>query len=572
MSVLAFAAAMLQNESIALICKVTVVLGIAGAASVAMHRASAAQRHMVWLVALVACVGLAAASTLVPAHVIRVPATAMPATSILSQPAAEIIAPVSLPASDRSFALVAHPGHLAHPAHLAHVAHVAHPADLAHLAWIIGCLVLLCRYLVAFALAIRLAQRAVPATGPEWTAALARASAVVGLRRRVRLALSTEATAPMTIGFVSAVVILPSEAGEWSAARRHAVLVHELAHVTRGDAASQAIGWAAAALFWFHPLVWFAYARLRDEAERAADDRVLSAGTSPLGYAEHLLALAHRARRAKLGVAVSEMTGGISQLEWRFVAMFDIRRSRAAVSSRARAVGGSVALAVVFPLASLKFGAALPTQPAHAPVAIHLTQSVHPRAVAPTPVQTSRAPAVAEHALESPSPARVAAVVAVEAVEAQSPAPAAAIVESSTVALPNFSGTWKFLVGTDSSPGDTNLVVIRQTRDTLAIDRTGIEHGRSVSAHARIPLNGKRGLGMITAGGATAYPTSYATWDGSTLVIRTYIQSNGRDYSAIERLELSVDGTRLIHDVSNFLDGIERPGESSTSVAKRVGD
>jgi hypothetical protein len=379
----------------------------------------------------------------------------------------------------------------------------------------------------------------------------------------------------MTIAIVSPVVILPREAAEWSAGRRHAVLVHELAHVTRGDAASQAIGWAAAALFWFHPLVWFAYARLRDEAERAADDTVLSAGTSPLGYAEHLLALAHGARRAKLGVAVTAMTGRTSQLERRFFAMFDIRRSRAAVSSRARAVAGSVALAVVFPLASLRFGAALPMQ---SPVAIHVTQSVDPHAVAPTPVQISRAPAVATravghavghaggHEMESQSPANVAAV------EAQSPAPAAAVVESSTVALPNFSGTWIFIVGTDASPGDSNVVVIRQDRDTLAIDRTGIERGRSVTAHARIPLDGKRGLGMITAGGATAYPTSYAAWDGSTLVIRTYIQSNGKDYSSIERLELSVDGKRLIHDVSNFLDGIERPGESSTSVARRVAD
>jgi beta-lactamase regulating signal transducer with metallopeptidase domain len=60
----------------------------------------------------------------------------------------------------------------------------------------------------------------------------------------------------------------------------------------------------ACALFWFHPLVWFAFARLREEAERAADDCVLSSGISVIDYAGHLLALARHTIDVPPNVAV----------------------------------------------------------------------------------------------------------------------------------------------------------------------------------------------------------------------------------------------------------------------------
>ena len=66
------------------------------------------------------------------------------------------------------------------------------------------------------------------------------------------------------------------------------MLSHEIAHIERGDVATQTIGLFACALLWFHPLAWFALARLRRESESAADDRVICAGTSSIAYATHL--------------------------------------------------------------------------------------------------------------------------------------------------------------------------------------------------------------------------------------------------------------------------------------------
>jgi Zn-dependent protease with chaperone function len=55
-----------------------------------------------------------------------------------------------------------------------------------------------------------------------------------------------------------------------------AVLRHELAHVRRKDVLWSTLGYAVAALHWFHPLGWLALRRLRAEAELLCDDAALT--------------------------------------------------------------------------------------------------------------------------------------------------------------------------------------------------------------------------------------------------------------------------------------------------------
>ncbi len=183
--------------------------------------------------------------------------------------------------------------------------------------------------------------------------------------RKIHLGYSTRVRAPITFGVVTPCVLFPIEAGTWSTERRRTVLIHEASHVARGDWLSQMIGQIACTLFWFHPLAWYASARMRDEAERAADDCVLGSGM-PARWSMRCTCSSWRAARARLTpepVAVGA-TGIVSthHLERRFVAMFDTKRSRTTVTSRVRAVTASVALAIVCPFAAVRVGgSALPS-------------------------------------------------------------------------------------------------------------------------------------------------------------------------------------------------------------------
>src|SRR5262249_18415731 len=114
-----------------------------------------------------------------------------------------------------------------------------------------------------------------------------------GVRRPVEVLLHQEIQAPLTCGTLRPAILLPSDAATGSDADPPPPLLHELEHVGRRDWAVQVMARAAAALYWFHPLAWVAWRRLRLEAERAADDAVVRTAERT-EYAEQLVGLARR--------------------------------------------------------------------------------------------------------------------------------------------------------------------------------------------------------------------------------------------------------------------------------------
>lgn len=138
---------------------------------------------------------------------------------------------------------------------------------------------------------------------------------------------------------------------------RRAVLLHELAHVQRGDVACQVLGRLTCVLYWFHPLAWFALRQLRQEREQACDDAVVGTGEKASDYAEQLLAVARMCcapRGLSLGVAMAEG----SSLERRVKSLFDSARSHGPLTRRVAIasflVGGAIlaGLAPIEPTAS----------------------------------------------------------------------------------------------------------------------------------------------------------------------------------------------------------------------------
>src|SRR5579872_6256956 len=121
---------------------------------------------------------------------------------------------------------------------------------------------------------------------------------------------------------------MPVDAAGWSDECRRIVLLHELAHVRRGDVATQLVARLAVILNWWNPLAWTAWRKFLEERERATDDLVLGAGARPSDYAGRLVEVARAMQPApNLGWAAVAMARR-SELEGRVASILDPQVNR----------------------------------------------------------------------------------------------------------------------------------------------------------------------------------------------------------------------------------------------------
>jgi protein involved in polysaccharide export with SLBB domain len=167
----------------------------------------------------------------------------------------------------------------------------AHPAPrwpkLALGLYLLGLGVLLARLTIGTVRAHTLARRAVNRAGRLTSASCA---------------------APVTVGWLRPVVILPEQWLQWSPAQLEAVWTHELEHARRRDPLVPWLALFNRAAFWFHPVAWWIERELSALAEEACDTAVLEAGHDPREYSECLLHMARSVMQAgarvNLGMAM----------------------------------------------------------------------------------------------------------------------------------------------------------------------------------------------------------------------------------------------------------------------------
>ena len=158
----------------------------------------------------------------------------------------------------------------------------------------------------------------------------------------------------MTFGVLQPTVFVPACAEQWSEERRRIVLLHELAHVRRGDAATHLLARTALALNWWNPLAWSAWRAFLRERERAADDLVLCAGEAATDYASHLLEIARTMQSAPATAAMAIPMARSSQLEGRLLAILDARTERTQPGRALGIAAAALAIAMIAPLAAIR--------------------------------------------------------------------------------------------------------------------------------------------------------------------------------------------------------------------------
>jgi len=346
---------------IALAWKSTVVLAVATIAARLLVRRSAALRHGVWTLAVATLLALPALQAMAPPLAAPLPFTrvlaqpvprsvsAPAAGSAANTPAAPAPAPVTTPALRAEAAVPDAPVRDG----LSRATALPWPAFVA-LAWLLGAVATFGFFALGRITLARFARSACPLDDAAWLTLGAEVGAQLGVRRPLRFLIADDATTPLTWGTLRPTILLPAAAAAWTPSQRRAFLVHELAHVARRDCAIQDAAHVACALYWFHPLAWFAAHRLRVEREQACDDVVIGDGASAPAYAQQLLAVVRAARtpRGALSLSGAAMAAP-SQLESRVRALLDAGRDRRTVGRRHALAAGALAFAAVLPLAAL---------------------------------------------------------------------------------------------------------------------------------------------------------------------------------------------------------------------------
>jgi len=161
---------------------------------------------------------------------------------------------------------------------------------------------------------------------------------------------SDDAAGPLAWSFGKGAIILPAQSERWSADEMSAVVRHESAHVARRDCQALLIAELACAVYWFHPMVWYAARRMRIEQEHAADDCVLQAGILPAEYAMRLVSMATGGRREPLLAGA----GMRSLLAVRVEAILDGTRRRTMLNRRLVLSSAAAALLVALPMAAMQ--------------------------------------------------------------------------------------------------------------------------------------------------------------------------------------------------------------------------
>jgi beta-lactamase regulating signal transducer with metallopeptidase domain len=322
-SVVQAALALTARLDLSIVVKTTMVLAFGLAALPLASRARASVRHLLMAATFGTVLVLPLVISTVPAVTVRVPlAAAGRVGGLLSS---EAIVPVSraVLGNDASGSVQRALPSL---------------ATLFRSVWAAGAMFLLA-LLAMDLLRLRTLRRG----GFPWPTRndLVRSLAVAsGVHRPVDVLLHEGVSAPLTCGLWRPAILLPIDASDWHEADLRRALVHELEHVRRGDWATQLLARVVCACYWFHPLVWLAWGRLRLEAERACDDAVVQSAERT-AYAEQLVSLARRmsTARALPSLAMANRT----DLSARVIAVLDgtRRRGRAGFATTAGVVSGA---------------------------------------------------------------------------------------------------------------------------------------------------------------------------------------------------------------------------------------
>jgi ankyrin repeat protein/beta-lactamase regulating signal transducer with metallopeptidase domain len=144
-----------------------------------------------------------------------------------------------------------------------------------------------------------------------------------GVRRVPRMWLIEGIGQPFVWGLVRGDIYLPTRfARSEDPQRQRDILGHELSHVLRFDAFVNTLQIVAQAIFWFHPFVWWANRKTRQEREKCCDEMAIARfGASVKSYSTAIVETLARAGQSGRPIPSLAVAGSLKHIEERIKTM-----------------------------------------------------------------------------------------------------------------------------------------------------------------------------------------------------------------------------------------------------------
>lgn len=222
--------------------------------------------------------------------------------------------------------------------------------------WLAGALFLLIRAALAWWRARRVVTTGFVPLTPGLEVSARRLAAHMGAKS-VQFRVSARVASALVFGWIKPIIVLPAAAlGRLTEAEIEALLAHELAHVLRCDFLLNLLQTVAECVLFYHPLVWWVSARMREERELCCDDIAVAICRDEVLYSKALLRLEELRMEPALAA-----TGGRLALR--------IRRLLAGPESSRIAVAPALAFVLVFGVSVALLAQNAPPAPPEPPAA-----------------------------------------------------------------------------------------------------------------------------------------------------------------------------------------------------------
>ncbi|MFC2134216.1 M56 family metallopeptidase [Bacteroidota bacterium] len=156
--------------------------------------------------------------------------------------------------------------------------------------WLMGVLMLTLKLIGGFAYSERLKNYKTFPVSEKWNNKFKNLCNKIELSRPVKFAESAIIKAPVAIGYLKPVILLPlGTLTGLPASQIEAILVHELAHIARADYIINILQSIIETIFFYHPAVWWISSTVRKERENCCDDIAVEITGDSFNYAKALV-------------------------------------------------------------------------------------------------------------------------------------------------------------------------------------------------------------------------------------------------------------------------------------------